>query len=120
QRSGSPQRLPRGRGWLVRLVGAEAAAGASQLQHLLATPAMAALIEASPRTGRLLRPLCRTLGVKPPPALTPPRPVAAAAPSRRTARRAPRPSPPAPRPRPRRTAAAPRAQSTACGPPVPA
>ena len=123
QRSGSPQRLPRGRGWLVRLVGAEAAAGASQLQHLLATPEMAALLAASPRTGRLLRPLCRTLGVKPPPALTPP-----PRPARRTgpAERRPEDKPRSIRPRsvPGRTGAGPslpaprRRPPPACGPPA--
>ena len=66
-----PHPLPRGRGWLLRLV-PQAAAGASQLQHLLTEPEMAALIAASPHTGRLLRPLCRMLGVRPPPALLPP------------------------------------------------
>lgn len=94
-----PQRLPRGRAWLLRLV-PEAAAGASQVQTLLATPEMAALIEASPRTGRLLRPLCRTLGVTLPPALIlPPRPArpagpAPAAPPTACRRPARRPGPP--------------------------
>jgi hypothetical protein len=50
----------------------EAAAAGSQLRHLLADPEMAALIEAAPQMGRLLRPLCRSLGVRLPPGLLPP------------------------------------------------
>ncbi len=60
-------RLPRGFAWLVRRL-PQAAAAASQLQHLLADPAMADLLAAAPQAGRLLRPLCRMLGVRPPPA----------------------------------------------------
>jgi hypothetical protein len=65
-------RLPRGFAWLVRLV-PEAAVRGSQLRHLLTEPEMAALIAAAPQAGRLLRPLCRMLGVDPPPALRLPR-----------------------------------------------
>jgi hypothetical protein len=66
-RSGPPPaRLPKNFAWLVRLV-PQAAAGASQLQHLLATPELAALVAAAPQAGRILRPLCRMLGVRPPP-----------------------------------------------------
>jgi hypothetical protein len=61
--------LPHGRAWLVRLVPA-AAAGAGQLQHLLADPDMAALLRAAPQMRRLLRPLGHMLGVR----LPPPRP----------------------------------------------
>jgi len=114
-----PHRLPRGHAWLVRLV-PEAASGASQLQHLLAEPEMAALIAATPQMGRLLRPLCRMLGVAPPPAIAKPPPVTGASPSRPAAVRAPRASPPAPRPRPRRTSSGLVALPAACGPPVPA
>ena len=63
----APPRLPRGFAWLVRRL-PQAAAAASQLQHLLADPAMADLLAAAPQAGRLLRPLCRMLGVRPPPA----------------------------------------------------
>jgi hypothetical protein len=102
-------RLPEGFGWLVRLV-PEAAAGASQLQHLLGEPEMAALIAAAPQAGRILRPLCRLLGVRPPPALltAPAAPVAApplpaAASPGLTGRQAPSAvSPPAPWPPPAR------------------
>ena len=58
-------RLPRRFAWLLPLVPGEAAAYGSQLQHLLADPDMAALIAAAPQAGRLLRPLCRMLGVRP-------------------------------------------------------
>ena len=70
RRAGAPhyQRLLRRFGWLVRLVPA-AAAGASQLQALLAEPEMTTLIAAAPQIGRTLRPLCRMLGVRSPPAL---------------------------------------------------
>ncbi len=62
-----PLRLPRGVAWLLRRL-PQAAAAASQLQHLLADPAMADLLAAAPQAGRLLRPLCQMLGVRPPPA----------------------------------------------------
>ncbi len=65
------QRLPEGFAWLVRLV-PEAASYGSQLRHLLSDPEMAALLEAAPQAGRILRPLCRMLGVRPTPALPPP------------------------------------------------
>ena len=56
-------RLPGGRGWLVRVLGYEAAGYASQLQHLLNEPEMQALLLALPAVGRVLRPVCRMLGV---------------------------------------------------------
>ena len=64
-------RLPGGFGWLIRLSPAAACHG-GQLQRLLADPEMAALLAATPRMGRLLRPLCRMLAVKPPPGLLAP------------------------------------------------
>ena len=114
-----PLRLPRGAAWLVRLV-PEAAAGASQLQYLLAEPEMAELIAASPQMGRLLRPLCRMLGVAPPPDIAKPSPVAPAAPRRPAVPVPKAASPPAPAPPPHRTAPAPRGHPPGCGPPVPA
>ena len=70
-------RLPQGYGWLLRVV-PEAGGFGSQLRHLLADPEMAALLEASPQAGRILRPLCRMLGIGPSPdvpaALFPSRP----------------------------------------------
>ncbi len=60
--------MPCGFGWLLRVT-PEAASCASQLQHLLADPEMAALLAADPSMGRVLRPLCRMLAVEPPQAL---------------------------------------------------
>ena len=85
-RSSGPRRkpeFPTTRAWLIRALGAEAAAHAAQLEHLLADPAAADLL-ATPAGRRALAPIQRMLG------LTPPRP-----------RRA-RPQP-APRPRPPRS-----------------
>ncbi len=76
-----PDRVPRGVGWLVRLLGWEAAGCGSQLNHLLAGPDMAALLQAAPQVVRLLRPLCRTLDIPcptPPPAAMPSGPAAQA------------------------------------------
>jgi hypothetical protein len=56
-------RLPNGFAWLVRIAGWEAAGRGSQLQYLLRDPEMAALIAAAPQLVRLLRPLCRMLGI---------------------------------------------------------
>jgi hypothetical protein len=66
-------RLPRGFAWLLRCA-PETATFGGQLQHLLTDPEMAALLEAAPRLGRHLRPLCQMLGVRPGPAPPPPRP----------------------------------------------
>lgn len=60
-----PPRLPRGRAWLVRLVQPTAQL-AGQVETFLATPETRALVEAAPQAGRLLRPLCRALGIAPP------------------------------------------------------
>lgn len=107
-------RLPRSFGWLVRRVRA-VAFGRSQLEHLLAQPDMAALIAAAPPVGHHIRPICRMLGVRPPPGLLPPRrrgPPDAAAERERIEPNAPRETAPAagpasrpPRERPARTAA---------------
>jgi hypothetical protein len=64
----APPRLSRAFAWLVQRV-PQAAAHGSQLQQLLADPAMAALLAQTPQVGRILRPLCRLLGVPPPPGL---------------------------------------------------
>ena len=66
----APPRPPRGFAWLVRLA-PETAAYGSQLQALLGEPEAASLLEASPQARRLLRPLCRMLGVRPGPTLAP-------------------------------------------------
>ena len=79
--------LPRRFGWLV-IAGKHQAVGyGSQLQHLLAEPEMAALLEASPQARRVLRPLLRALAVELPWTVTQPRP-----PQPRKARK-PRPKP---------------------------
>ena len=66
---GLPQpRLPGGFGWLIRLVPGAAVYG-SQLQYLLADPEMAALLTDVPQAGRILRPLCRMLAIRPGPEL---------------------------------------------------
>ncbi len=62
---GGPHRgadaLPTARGWLVRALGPEAAACATQLEALLAEPAAAELLALAPSAGRILRPIARML-----------------------------------------------------------
>ncbi len=109
--------LPHGPAWLLRLV-PQASGYGSQLQHLLAEPEMAALIQSAPQMRRLLRPLCRMLGVRPPPAPRPPPPAAAEVRPPAAPAQPPEPSSPAPPgPAPVRV---PPAGFDACGPPVPA
>ena len=55
--------LPRRFGWLVHLVGYQAAGHGSQLAHLLSDPEMVALVRDVPQARRILKPLCRMLGV---------------------------------------------------------
>lgn len=55
--------LPSGRGWLVRELGYEAVAYGLQLEHLLAKPGVQELLTRVPAVGRILRPVCRMLGV---------------------------------------------------------
>lgn len=55
--------LPSGRGWLVRELGWEAAGYMAQLEALLAEPDMRAALATVPGAGRVLRPICRMLGV---------------------------------------------------------
>jgi hypothetical protein len=78
--------LPRGRAWLVRIVGYRAAGFGSQLDHLLTDPAMAEFVAAVPSAARMLRPLCQALGISPPalgfPPPPPPRPAKVARPKR--------------------------------------
>ncbi|HQT60574.1 MULTISPECIES: hypothetical protein [unclassified Acidiphilium] len=65
--------LPRDFGWLRQTFPA-AAALAPQLRALLDTPDMQGFIAATPTAGRILRPLCHTLGLRLPPILAlPPR-----------------------------------------------
>jgi HAMP domain-containing protein len=77
--------LPRRWAWLIEAVGYHAAGYASQLQHLLADPAMAEVLATVPAAGRIVRPLLRMLGL---PADLVPRPPGAA-----PARPPPRPKP---------------------------
>ncbi len=106
--------LPRRPGWLLRLVPPMVYPAKSQLEYLLADPAMAALLAASPGLRRTIRPLCRMLGLPQPqapqpPAPQPPAPQAPepnrpqpAAPEPPALRPFPRAAaPPAPQPRPR-------------------
>jgi hypothetical protein len=55
--------VPRRIGWLIRLVGYEAAGYASQLSYLLQDEEMKRHLATTPRLGRALRPLCRMLGM---------------------------------------------------------
>ena len=56
--------MPRRFGWLVQAGGHQAAGFGSQLQAVLNSEEMSALLAASPQAGRLLRPLCRALAVE--------------------------------------------------------
>ncbi len=113
-----PPVLPRRFAWLIRLV-PESAAGASQLQYLLAGPEMAALVAAAPQAGRILRPLCHMLGLRPPAILALPPPDRRAAPACPAGADPARPIPPPPEPPPRPKAPTPAPPITlrACGPP---
>ena len=78
-KSSGPHRkpaLPTTHAWLIRALGAEAAAYASQLEALLADPEAAELI-ALPAARRSLAPVRRMLGLAPRPAAAPRRPRAA-------------------------------------------
>ena len=116
-----PPGLPQGFAWLARF-----APGIlplrSQVCHLLGDPELAALLAAAPQAGRILRPLCRMLGIEagpgfppalfqrpdPPPKLSPeppPDPSSAPPPSPALAPPAPQAraaAPPAPEPLPSR------------------
>ena len=56
-------RLPAGRAWLVTTI-AGTASLASQFQHALSDTEIEAFLAAAPQAGRLLRPLCRMLGLR--------------------------------------------------------
>ena len=56
-------RLPRTRGWLLRELGWEIGHCQALLETLLGEPEMRATLAARPGAGRILRPLCRMLGV---------------------------------------------------------
>ncbi len=66
-RPGQPSRLhplPRHQGWLRFLI-PDTSVFASQLTHCINQPDMMALLEADPRLGRILRPLCFALYIRP-------------------------------------------------------
>jgi hypothetical protein len=82
KRSSKPN-LPTAPAWLVARVGYTAAVFGSQLQHALSDPELAAFLAAAPQANRLLRPLCRMLGIEPPiPLPRTPRPIRPARPPR--------------------------------------
>jgi hypothetical protein len=58
-------RLPRAQGWVGRRI-PEAAPPASFLISLLQNPETQSFVHAAPQAGRLLRPLCRALGIPAP------------------------------------------------------
>jgi len=68
-------RLPNRHAWLIRLV-QRTAQLYPQLEILVGRPEMAELLAAAPQAGRILRPLCRMLGIRPlaPVLRLPPRP----------------------------------------------
>ena len=104
------KRLPQTIGWLIQLT-PQGAGAASQLRHLFADPEMVALLDAGPQAGRLLRPLCRMLGIRPSPDLpaslfAPPRPATVATASSASAARDPADPPGDPVEAPRRLAEA--------------
>ena len=80
RRVSAPVVWPRGAMWLVRSEGYPAAGMGLQFAHLLGHPEMQALLLAAPQAARLLRPMCRMLGVAtslldprlPPPSFVPP------------------------------------------------
>ena len=82
----APPRLPTRRNWVIAAVGYQAAGHASQLNALMAEPEFQTFITEVPQSGRLLRPLCRLLGITP---LPPP----LALPSKPSRARPPRPRP---------------------------
>ena len=82
--------LPTGRGWLARELGSEGACHASQMQALLAEPAVVELLSFAPTANRIVNPILRMLGIGPfTPRQRPVRPVAAPAPAPAPVRAAP-------------------------------
>jgi len=55
---------PRRFGWLCAAAAHEAAGFGEQIRAVLAHPDMVALLAAAPQAGRLLRPVCRALGIE--------------------------------------------------------
>jgi hypothetical protein len=59
-------RLPTRHGWLLEALGEDAVESRDRLQSLLAKPDVAVLLAAAPNTLRILRPICRMLGLPDP------------------------------------------------------
>ena len=57
-------RFPSGRMWLLTAAQPPAALAASHLQHWMAHPDFRPFLAAAPQAGRILRPLCRMLGIE--------------------------------------------------------
>jgi hypothetical protein len=69
-----PSLLPRGINWFRKLFPETAAPFSGSLHEMLhGDPQMAELAAATPQAGRIVRPMCRMLGLKPPPYLQLPR-----------------------------------------------
>ncbi len=107
-----PPGLPQGFAWLARLApGILPLRG--QVCHLLGDPELAALLAAAPGAGRILRPLCRMLGIKAGPGFPPALFQRPDPPPEPTPDPLPTPDPPPP------TLALPAAQARAAAPPAP-
>ena len=62
QRAPKPY-FPAGRAWLAGSTDHHVRGRASQLEHLLSHPDMPKFLAAAPQAGRILRPLCKMLGI---------------------------------------------------------
>jgi hypothetical protein len=95
---GNRLRLPATYGWLLRDLRHEAAVWRNQLEALLETDEAKTFLAATPTAGRLLRPLCHMLALRPAVLRRPRRNPAsqAAPPPAREARAAPEPAAPSP------------------------
>lgn len=69
----TPSLLPRTFAWLHRLFPESAPGGAEMMYPLLEDPELLALFAAAPQLGRILRPYCRMVGIRPPAWLALPR-----------------------------------------------
>ena len=78
--------------WLFHVAQPQAALALSHLQHWMAHPDLPAFLEAAPQAGRLLRPLCRLVGLEAQPGVPAELNLPAPPPFR------PSPPPPAPNP----------------------
>ena len=63
-RGGAARVWPGRFGWLVRAASWQAAGYGSQLRTVLVQPEMVELLRACPQAGRILRPVCRALGIE--------------------------------------------------------